>query len=217
MAALPAPHPPARTSRLQPGKYVPAHQTRGQPERAEWRGGEEQNFLSFFSPSCDRAPDPRQLTHLAAPDIGSAIRRATRPALATRSGRRSLPRAILRPTTRQRSILDQGRGREGGGAGAPHIGQTPPQVTARARSGPILRCPRSPTLLLATGPSWRWHRRLPEAGEQTFRQAESRRMSRDVRESPSQSVRKSAQNLRSSTELHTSSKRYLLICGSGKV
>jgi hypothetical protein len=188
MAALPAPHPPARTSRLQPGKYVPAHQTRGQPERAEWRGGEEQNFLSFFSPSCDRAPDPRQLTHLAAPDIGSAIRRATRPALATRSGRRSLPRAILRPTTRQRSILDQGRGREGGGAGAPHIGQTPPQVTARARSGPILRCPRSPTLLLATGPSWRWHRRLPEAGEQTFRQAESRRMSSWNHESPSARV-----------------------------
>eukprot|EP01047_Picozoa_sp_COSAG01_P113885 COSAG01_NODE_42577_length_438_cov_2.070796_1_plen_122_part_01 len=54
------------------------------PKQALRRGGlvaaatpvaaaqQEQNFLSFFSPSCDRAPDPRQLTHLAAPDIGSA-------------------------------------------------------------------------------------------------------------------------------------------------
>jgi hypothetical protein len=85
----------------------------------------------------------------------------------SRYGRRSLPRAILRPTTRQCSILDQGRGRKGGGTGAPHRGQAPPQVTARARSGPILRCPRSPSLQLTTSPSWRWHRRLPEAGEQT--------------------------------------------------
>jgi hypothetical protein len=105
------------------------------------------------------------LTHLTGARVQSPSRRPIVPGTAMPERSHPLARAILRPTTRQRSILDQGRRREGGVTGTPRRGQAPPRVTTPAISGPILRCPRSPTLLLATGPSWRWHRRLPGGAE----------------------------------------------------
>ena len=168
MAAKPTPIPPPRPRRLSAGNLAPGPHRRSQSVEGRARRGEGRGRADFLAAllylqKMDTASG--MLTHLTGAHLQSPSRGPTRPRTATRLGRRSLPRAILRPTTRQRSILDQGRRREGGGTGTPQGGQAPPRVTAPAISGPILRCPRSPTLLLATGPSWRWHRCLPGGAE----------------------------------------------------